>query len=162
MKSLEDRHIDRAQRKVDNATESTAGNVSGGVGHAVNLMRELGEAVLALTPAQREEVEVAGRGVRDEFERRMNEGETDYLGKYAGIGVVNPLIVPATEVPAPVNPADFTSQAGNGAGNLNGIAVEAAGTPEGAAAAGWGASPADDAQEGSAKPPKAPKAAPTA
>lgn len=59
MKSLAERHADRAQRKVDNATESTAGNVRGVIGHAASAVIAANEAIGKLTDAERAELETA-------------------------------------------------------------------------------------------------------
>lgn len=96
MKSLAERHADRAQRKADNAEFSTQGDFKGGVGRAANLIHETNAALAALTEDQR-------NALREEFDKN-GDGFADALDdiydatgnlKAAGIGVINPLVVPA-------------------------------------------------------------------
>lgn len=163
MKSLAERHEDRANRKFENAAESTAGNISGRVAHAGNLMEQAQAAYSALTEDEREELRnaYAGADPVDGF-RSLAEDDSGNF-KYAGIGVVNPLVVPAADQPAPVSLSELEARAGNGGGgwgdgNANGRAVDAAaasgGTGEAPAPAadGWGTPPAGGGQEGDGKP----------
>lgn len=152
MKSLAERHEDRAKRKFENAAESTAGNISGRVANAANLMESAQVAYAGLTESEREELRAAYEGVDpvDGFKSLAEDDSGNF--KYAGIGIVNPLIVPAADAPAPVDLSELQARAGNGGGgwgdgNANGRAVEGAAAPASAPSApadGWGASPADD------------------
>lgn len=156
MKSLSERHADRASRKAENAAESTAGNVSGRVANAANLMERAQVAFAGLSDDERRELQEAYSGADpvDGFKSLAEDDEGNY--KYAGIGVVNPLVVPAAEQPAPVSLSEVEARAGNGGGwgdgNANGRAVEAA-------ASGWGDKPADDGKEGEEAPKSADKPA---
>lgn len=141
MKSLAERHADRAQRKADNAVESDLNGSTGGLGNAMTAIDAANAAVRALTPDQRNELrEIVGEAI--------DEGDFAEDGfAQAGIGVVNPLMTGAGtfndlantaaqngELPAPsfdpangnINGQAIEEQAGNGAGN------------------GWGASGDDD------------------
>lgn len=159
MKSLAERHEDRANRKFENAAESTAGNVSGRVANAANLMEQAQAAFAGLTESERAELRDAYEGVDpvDGF-RSLAEDDSGNF-KYAGIGIVNPLVVPAADAPAPVSLSELEARAGNGGGgwgegNANGRAIDAAAAPEGgsgqpaAPADGWGAPPAGGAGSG--------------
>lgn len=165
MKSLAERHEDRANRKFENAAESTAGNVSGRVANAANLMEQAQAAFAGLTEGERAELRdaYAGADPVDGF-RSLAEDDSGNF-KYAGIGIVNPLVVPAADAPAPVSLSELEARAGNGGGgwgegNANGRAIDAAAAPEGgssqpaAPADGWGAPPAGSGQgsEGDGKP----------
>lgn len=163
MKSLAERHLDRAARKVENAAESTAGNISGRMANAANLMEQAQAAYAGLSEDERRELQEAYAGVDpvDGFKSLAEDDAGNF--KYAGIGVVNPLVVPAAEQPAPVSLSEVEARAGNGGGgwegNANGRAVEAAGDTSGpreagtTAGGGWGApSGADGAGEGSGEP----------
>jgi hypothetical protein len=164
MKSLAERHEDRANRKFENAAESTAGNISGRVANAGNLMEQAQTAYAGLSEAERAELRdaYAGADPVDGF-RSLAEDDSGNF-KYAGIGIVNPLVVPAADAPAPVSLSELEARAGNGGGgwgdgNANGRAVDAAAAPEGgsgqpaAPADGWGAPPAGSGTgEGDGKP----------
>lgn len=159
MKSLAERHEDRANRKFENAAESTAGNISGRVGQAATLMEQAQAAYAGLTESEREELHAAYAGVdpTDGFKSLAEDDNGNF--KYAGIGIVNPLMVPPADQPAPVSLSELEARAGNGGGgwgdgNANGRAVDAAAAPEGgsgqpaAPADGWGAPPAGSGQGG--------------
>lgn len=154
MKSLAERHADRAQRKADNAAESQdASNYAGGLGNAANLIMAAQEAFGNLTPDQREELQssMTGGDVGDGFRSIAEEGNDAPGLALAGIGTVDTRVTPlrtafdavtnasgAGELPAPsFDPAK---------GNLNGAAVDAAGTP--ANAGGWGSPPPAGEQAG--------------
>lgn len=160
MKSLAERHAERAERKFENAAESTAGNISGRVGNAATLMGQAQAAYASLTEDERAELHDAYAGFDpvDGFKSLAEDDNGNF--KYAGIGVVNPLIVPAADQPAPVSLSELEARAGNGAGgwgdgNANGRAVDAAagGQPATAPAGdGWGTPPAGSAPQGDGKP----------
>ncbi len=161
MKSLAERHADRAERKFENAAESTAGNISGRMANAANLMESAQVAYAGLTEDEKTELRAAYEGGDpvDGFKSLAEDDSGNF--KYAGIGVVNPLVVPAAEQPAPVSLSELEARAGNGGGgwgdgNANGRAVEAAAAPVDAEKAdGW----ADAGDKGKAKGGKAPKPA---
>jgi hypothetical protein len=142
MKSLAERHIDRAQRKVDNAVHSTQPS-NGDVGLAAMRIAEAQAAIGALTPAQRDELK--GMMPEDGFSDSTAEADANAYDpngnlKTAGIGVVNPLVAPVAAAMA-VEGAQSAGeplggQSGNGGwgeppapsftpaeGNQNGIAV---------------------------------------
>lgn len=159
MKSLAERHAERAERKFENAAESTAGNISGRVGQAATLMEQAQAAYAGLTNDEKAELHAAYAGADpvDGF-RSLAEDDAGNF-KYAGIGIVNPLMVPPADQPAPVSLSELEARAGNGGGgwgdgNANGRAVDAAAAPEGgsgqpaAPADGWGAPPAGSGQGG--------------
>lgn len=163
MKSLAERHEDRAARKFENASESTAGNISGRVGNAATLMEQAQAAYAGLNENERAELRdaYAGFDPADGFRSLAEDDNGNF--KYAGIGVVNPLIVPAADQPAPVSLSELEARAGNGAGgwgdgNVNGRAVDAAASGQPATAPagdGWGAPPSgggQSGQEGDGKP----------
>lgn len=142
MKSLAERHKDRAQRKVDNATESTAGDTGGGVGAAVLAAVDAQEKIAGLTDAQKAEVHEILKGHSDGFEA----AEAPY--DMAGIGVPNAAVMPAgkfNELSASdaqegkLPEASFDPENGN----LNGQAIEQAGN-------GWGTE-ATEAKSGKKK-----------
>lgn len=154
MKSLAERHVDRAQRIVNNETESTAGDVRGVIGNAAGAIIAANEAVSKLTAEEKDELRTAleGRGF-DSLEASGDEPEVSL----AGIGVVNPLTaggrkfleVAETPIQAGERPnAEFDPAEGN----LNGQAIEKAGN-------GWGDAYAATATEKKAEAPKAEKAA---
>lgn len=142
MKSLADRHADRSQRIVDNATESTAGNVRGVIGHAATAIIAANEAVGKLTEDEQAELKTAleGRG----FDGFKSAGEAEADVSLAGIGVVNPLTASAgmqrTLADTPAQNGERPEASFDPAqGNLNGQAIEAAG----GAGNGWGAPSSD-------------------
>ena len=144
MKSLADRHAERAQRKADNMAESTLVNTgtNGNVGRVANMIADTTAALRGLSEAERDELKAAmGEGFDADADGYRSIAEDDTGGlSMAGIGVPNPFVTP---------PAAFMDAAHQGAsngelpaasfdptqGNLNGQAVDAAGTP---ASAGWG------------------------
>jgi len=159
MKSLADRHADRAQRKADNLAESSAPTTTGNVGNAANLIVQAQEAFGALNEKQRDELKAVMTGDIGDGFRSIAEDDTGAL-KMAGIGVINPLVTPAGE---------FNKAAGEGVqatgelpvasfdpknGNINGQAVAAAGNGAGEApetgadgfSGGWGAMATGQAQ----------------
>lgn len=160
MKSLAERHEDRAKRKFENAAESTAGNISGRVANAGNLMEQAQAAYAGLTEAERDELRdaYAGADPVDGFKSLAEDDSGNF--KYAGIGIVNPLVVPSADAPAPVDLSELEARAGNGGGgwgdgNANGRAIDAAAAPASAPSApadGWGAPPAGSGQGGDELP----------
>ena len=150
MKSLAERHAERAERKLENASDSTAGNISGRMANAANLMEQAQAAYAGLTDDEKRELQeaYAGHDPVDGFKSLAEDDAGNF--KYAGIGVVNPLVVPSADQPAPVNLSEVEARAGNGGGwgdgNVNGRAVEAATAAASAPSApsapsdGWGAS----------------------
>lgn len=153
MKSLNERFQERAYRKLENASESTS-LPSGDVGFAANLINQANDAVRNLSDEQRAELEdILGFEARVESEEASVAFDDSGNFKYAGIGLVNPLVVPVADQPAPVSLSEVEARAGNGGGawgdgsNANGRAVEAAtaaaSAPSGAGASGWNL-PGDD------------------
>lgn len=146
MKSLMERHVDRAQRKADNLAESGNLNATNGVGAALIAISAAKDAVSSLPPEARERLMDTMNG-DDGF---SNVPDNSLAGlSMAGIGVLNPLVVPAEAL---------QEAAGNGAsngelplprfdpaeGNLNGAAVADAGTGAGS----WGQSSANSSSDG--------------
>lgn len=123
MKSLSERFADRAQRKAENAAESNNGtNTSVGaamvaIGTANDLVRSLGEEDKRL-------VMETMRDSSDGFDSLAEDDTGNF--KYAGIGIVNPLVVPPSDASqaVPVEAAEVQAGAGWGTGNANGRAVE--------------------------------------
>lgn len=142
MRTLAERHEDRAQRKADNAVESADYNnaVGGGVGHVANLMAEAETALGALTDTQKDELKALMSETRDGFANPSDAYGDAFDGsgnlRTAGVGVVNPLIAPASARQA-VEGESGTAGAGGSGGwgedartdlpegtNPNGAAVE--------------------------------------
>lgn len=161
MKSLAERHADRAARKLENASDSTAGNISGRMANAANLMEQAQTAYAGLSEAEKRELQEAYAGADpvDGFKSLAEDDAGNF--KYAGIGVVNPLVVPAADQPAPVSLSEVEARAGNGGGldgNVNGRAVEAATAGAAApasASSGWGTPPAPEGSDGADSEPQA-------
>ncbi len=145
MKSLAKRHAERAQRKVDNAVESSLAP-GGGVGHAATAIAAANAAIAALSPEQREELKAVVES--DGFADVVESIDPSAM---AGIGVVNPLVAPAGMA---AELAATDAQQGKlpeasfdpAQGNQNGQAVEAA-----ASGNGWGKGAEADAKEGDGK-----------
>lgn len=135
MKSLAERHADRAQRKADNAVESDLNGSTGGLGLALVAIDAANDAIRSLTPEQREELHaIAGEAMAEAADSGF---EPDGF-EMAGIGVVNPLVTATGqyndlantaaqngELPAPsfdpengnISGQSIESQTGNGGGN---------------------------------------------
>jgi hypothetical protein len=101
MKSLAERHIERAQRKADNAAESPDLGIGGNVGAASIAIATAQEAFAGLTDEQKGELVEAMGSDADGFASNLPDaygGAFDSNGnlRTAGIGVVNPLIAPVT------------------------------------------------------------------
>jgi len=94
MKSLAERHAERAQRKADNAAFSNNGESKGNLGLAMVRMNEAQEAFANLTDEEREELKASFDGFESSDDATNLYDATGSL-KSAGVGVVNPLIVPA-------------------------------------------------------------------
>jgi hypothetical protein len=158
MKSLAERHADRAQRKADNAAESTTG-AYGGVSAAMALFGDFVDLTSNLTIAQRDELKEAMKTAypNDPFGgdptngRSIAEGEDGGLA-LAGIGAVNGAIVPGAKL-AEVRAGE--GQTGElPASNIDPAEGNASGQAMAAATEGWGAPPpdgADPAPTGSGK-----------
>lgn len=155
MKSLEERHEARAIRKFANAAESNAGNVSGRISNVASLMEQAHTAFNSLTDDEKRELTEAFEGFDPSSGQTYLAEDDEGNFKYAGVGIVNPFVVPAAEYPAPVDMDAAKEQAGNGGGaawgggNLNGVAVAEAAVAE-AGSDGWGSSGAEG--EGDGKP----------
>ena len=142
MKSLAERHAARAQRKVDNAVESSLAP-GGGIGHAATAIASANAAVAALSDEQREELKAVIES--DGFNSVVNDIDPAAM---AGIGVVNPLVTPAGTA---AELAATDAQQGKlpeasfdpAQGNINGQAVEAAS----GAGNGWGKDGQADAKD---------------
>lgn len=140
MKSLADRHEDRARRIAANASER-AGNPSNSVATVEGLMREATAAAARLSPEEQDELRESLRGAEDEFggARSLAEAPDGSGQTMAGIGVVNTKVVPASVLAAEAGNGGGTADWGSGEGN-----------------AGWGGTapatvapvPADPAPEG--------------
>jgi len=145
MKPLAERHADRAQRKADNMAESQdASNYTGGLGDAMNKIADAQTALAGLSPNQREELKSAfeanlAEGA-DGFRSLAEEGNDAPGLSLAGIGTVDTRVTPFAAIDkagAAMMTGELPAASFDPAnGNLNGLAVEAAGTP--ASAAGWG------------------------
>jgi hypothetical protein len=142
MKSLAERHADRAQRKVDNAVFSIQPS-GGDIGMAAFRISEAQAAIAALTPEQRDELkELMPEDGFSDASAEADASAYDAAGnlKTAGIGVVNPLVAPVAAAMAVegAQSADtpLGGQTGNGGwgtppepsltpadGNQNGAAV---------------------------------------
>jgi hypothetical protein len=123
MKSLAERHTDRAQRLVDNATELT-GTTSGSVASAEAAFRAAHEARARLTPEEQARLDEALDGVEDDFDNRSLAEAPDGSGRtMAGVGVINTEVVPAAVL--------AKAPAGNGSGSKGD--------------AGWGTPPVTEA-----------------
>ena len=161
MKSLADRHAERAQRKADNLAEASRdGLPNNDLGAARNAIASARDAMAGLSDEQR-------KLVTDEFNedlasdsRSLAEDENGNIAQ-AGIGVVNLDYVPADRAAEAGANADLGWNLPNPSfdpkdGNLNGAAVEkgAPSTPETAAEA--------KAREARTVPPKPTVAAPKA
>ncbi len=99
MKSLAERHIDRAQRKADNAAFSTQNVAADGVGLAAIRIAEAQAAFAVLTPEQRDELKAVmpQSGYEDSVaEADANAYDAQGNLRSAGIGVVNPLVAPVS------------------------------------------------------------------
>jgi hypothetical protein len=109
MKSLADRHADRARRIVANGTE-LANNTSNSVGTVAALFSDFITAHGALNEDQRAEFEAVAGNIQAEAEARghsLAEAPDGSGRTMAGIGVINTNVVPAAfEAP----------EAGNGGG----------------------------------------------
>ena len=154
MKSLAERHADRAQRKADNAAFSTASAVGGNLGLAMVRMTEAQVAFGNLSEDEKEELKAS---FADGFDNAGDETNLyDGAGslKHAGIGEVNPLIVP---------PAAQTGDniGGGVADNGWGELPEANAGPEQGSADGVALeAQAPETASGTAKPPKGKAQAP--
>lgn len=145
MKSLAERHAERAQRKVDNAVESSLAP-GGAIGHAATAIAVANAAVNSLSPEQREELKTVIES--DGFADVVDNIDPAAM---AGIGVVNPLVAPAGMA---AELAATDAQQGKlpeasfdpAQGNQNGLAVEQAGNGN-----GWGKGAEADAKEGDGK-----------
>lgn len=163
MKSLAERHEDRAKRKFENAAESTHGDAGGNIANAAYLMEKAQEAFAGLTEEQRAELRAAYEGSDMSLDNRSLAEDDSGNFKYAGIGVVNPLVVPPSDYPAQVSLSEIAARAGNGGGwvgNANGRAIDDALAQAGASSGtdtdsgvsevqgnGWGGEPAPVEQE---------------
>ncbi len=105
MKSLAERHLDRAQRKADNAAEFRGGTVPD-IGAAVIAGRQFADLIEALPEAERDEVKTALADYDPAAARSIAEDENG--NTMAGIGVVNTKVVPAM------------AEGGNGGGSTGG------------------------------------------
>ncbi len=105
MKSLAERHLDRAQRKADNAAEFRGGTVPD-IGAAVIAGRQFADLIEALPEAERAEVKLALADYNPADARSIAEDENG--NTMAGIGVVNTKVVPAM------------AEGGNGGGSAGG------------------------------------------
>lgn len=96
MKSLADRHEDRARRIAANASERS-GNPSNSVATVEGLMRQATAAAARLSPEEQDELRESLRGAEDEFggARSLAEAPDGSGQTMAGIGVVNTKVVPA-------------------------------------------------------------------
>lgn len=151
MKSLEARHAERAYRKLENASDGS-GNAAftvGGIGNAAYLIEQTREAVAGLSDEERSALYELIKGDGDLFSGSGSPVVTDF-SDYAGIGIVNPLIVPPAGQVLPVDLDEVKASAGNGGaawvdGNVNGRAVKAASNGSGESRVadvggnGWGA-----------------------
>ncbi|CAB4131767.1 hypothetical protein UFOVP131_38 [uncultured Caudovirales phage] len=130
MKSLAERHADRAQRKADGLAFSP--NTKGDVGLAALRIGEAKTAIAALTPEQRSELE--GLMAEDGFSDAAVYGDAyDARGslKTAGIGVTNTLVAPVA----------FAQETERTAGPLGGMDGNGDGFASGGEGAGWGTLP---------------------
>jgi hypothetical protein len=109
MKSLAERHEDRAKRIVANGSE-TSGNTAGSTGTAAVHYRTFVESMRGLSEDQRKELEGDLQSIKDEVENgsySLAEAPDGSGRTMAGIGVINTKVVPAgVDVP----------EAGNGGG----------------------------------------------
>lgn len=126
MKSLAERHADRAQRKADNASERT-GFTTNTAAEAIILAQNVADIVSGLDEVALAEFKTAMQDYDPTSSRSISEDEDG--NSMAGIGVVNTKVVPAAAeggngggtggwVQQP-EPTDF------GGGNINGAALEA-------------------------------------
>lgn len=126
MKSLAERHQDRAQRIADNETEFTGGT-TGSIGTVTGLYRDMVAAYNRLDDKEKAQFDDTRENLDMELEGERSLAEApDGSGRsMAGIGVVNTKVVPA---------AVFAAEQGNGGG------TEAGGWT-GETAPGWGETP---------------------
>jgi hypothetical protein len=95
MQTLSARHADRAQRKADNEAYSVVGESGGNFGLAMVRLAEAQTAIGNLSGEQRDELAamMQKNGI-DGFVDETNLYDSNGNLKHAGVGVVNPLIVP--------------------------------------------------------------------
>jgi hypothetical protein len=127
MLSLAERQKDRVLRKAENMLDSEGGNERGGVNTALTHAQNLADSLAGLSEDERQEVM---KQSEDGFRNAMSGEPVGDMGKYAGIGIVNPLIVPAADMPpppdlGPVEKVEAGGGWGTANGNANGRAVEA-------------------------------------
>lgn len=142
MKSLAERHAERAQRKVDNAVESEVNGKTGNIGHAVTAALAAHDAFAVLSDEQKAEVAPIMQQHMADLEK---SGQPTF--EMAGIGVVNPLTTSGREY---LDAASAPGQSGEmpepsfdpAQGNINGQALEQAGN--GSGGNGWGSDAAED------------------
>lgn len=148
MKSLAERHEDRAQRLADNRAESGLVNTgsNGNLGRVANMIAETTSALRGLSESERAELENTMRDVSigsDGFQSAAMDDDGNLA--LAGIGAVNTGLVPPDRARELGNTAAANGQLPEPSfdpakGNLNGAAIEAAGSPAGG---GWGTSSGD-------------------
>jgi hypothetical protein len=132
MKSLADRHAERAQRKADNLAEASRdglNKVAGDVGAALSAVAVARDAMAGLSDENRKLVADAFAEELSSDSRSLADDENGEIAQ-AGIGVVNTDYVPIERAQEAGVNADLGWSLPNPsfdpkAGNLNGAAVEA-------------------------------------
>ena len=132
MKSLADRHAERAQRKADNLAEASRdglNKVAGDVGAALSAVAVARDAMAGLSDENRKLVADAFAEELASDSRSLADDENGEIAQ-AGIGVVNTDYVPIERAQEAGVNADLGWSLPNPsfdpkAGNLNGAAVEA-------------------------------------
>ena len=135
MQSLAKRHEDRARRLADNKAERNgAGDTATSIGSVALLYENFATAAAGLSDAEKAELEPMIGGIDANVQsgyRSLAEAEDG--STMAGIGVVNPNVVPSK--PVAVKPLP-TSNVDPEKGNINGQAL----TEQLGDASGWGTS----------------------
>lgn len=133
MQSLAKRHEDRARRLADNKAERNgAGDTAASLGSIAILYENFVTAAAGLSEAERKELAPMLEGIDSNVAsgyRSLAEAEDG--STMAGIGVVNPAVVPSKPVAVKSLP---TSDVDPEKGNLNGQAL----TEQLGEASGWG------------------------
>jgi len=123
MLSLEERQIDRVKRKAENMADSTQ-SPNQSLGAAMTAVGAATDAINALSLEDRKTLEKA---FKDGLAAGGDQVTSDL--ERAGIGIVNPLIVPASEIPPavslkPVEDVQAGKLGGWATGNADGRAVD--------------------------------------
>lgn len=122
MQTLDKRHEDRIRRKADNRTDPAAVAPGVSVGSAVDAFRNAFTLMGRLSPEDRARAQEAVGGLNPEDFVGVSLAEADDGNTMAGIGVVNPFVVPnAAYEQAPTLPASELDP--NDGQNLNGKAL---------------------------------------